>query len=138
MKLANDIKSLLEDDAKHLTEAMLIGEISPGNNASLAEHYTPQQIQQLTAELIQYQLDNKSLSLILPFLGTMKWLSLAEACLYARKSRNTLLKLISQNDIYGTKPDGSGDYIIDRESIDGYYNREREKLQAALIKRRAS
>lgn len=64
--------------------------------------------------------------------GEKKGDSLAEVCLYARKSKNTLLKLISQNEIYGTKPDNSGDYIIDRESIDGYYNRERDNIRVTL------
>jgi excisionase family DNA binding protein len=138
MKIGTDIRSLIEDDAKHLMEALLSGELSPGNNASLAEHYNPQQLQQLTAEIIQYQLDNKSLALILPFLWTMKWLSLAEACVYARKSRNTLLKLIEEGRISGSRPEGSGEFIIDRESIDAYYNAEQDKLRMKYQSRRAS
>lgn len=127
LKISKDIRTLIEGDSKQLTEMFLSGEISAGQ-LSLGEFYSPQEISQFSTAIMQHQLESKSLALILPYLCSMKWLSLQEACIYARKSRNTILKLISQNDIYGTKPEGSGDYIVDRESIDGYYNQERDRL----------
>lgn len=139
MKIANDIRALIEDDAKHLTEAFLSGEISPGETGtvSLSDHWTEEGIHRFAVSIIQYQLDNKSLAFILPFLGTMKWLSLAEACVYSRKSRNTLLELIKTGKIYGTKPEGSGDYVVDRESIDQFYftNKHERELHLKRIGR---
>lgn len=61
---------------------------------------------------------------------TMKWITLNEACLYARKSINSMVKLIVRNKIYGTKRDG--EWIVDRESIDAYYNCERDEMRIRL------
>lgn len=63
-------------------------------------------------------------------LKTMKWIGLKDACFYARKSINTIKKLIGENKIYGTKK--GGEWIIDRESIDRFYNAERDALRVKL------
>ena len=52
-----------------------------------------------------------------------KWMTLDEACGYAKVSRNTLRRWIDKGLIYGTKT--TGDWRIDRESIDDYFNMER-------------
>ena len=132
MKIANDIRSIFEDDAKKLTEAFLTGEIK----APLSEMADQSDVHAFAADILRFQFDSSMLSLIIPFLGTMKWLSLDEACIYARKSRNTILELIIKGDkkgnmIYGTKG-GGGEWIVDRESIDAYYNEERLALQEKL------
>lgn len=66
-------------------------------------------------------------------LVTARWITLAEALVYSCiKSRNTFLKLINTGKIYGTKRDG--EYIVDRESIDRYYNAERDEARIHLTK----
>lgn len=138
MKIANDIKIIFEDDAKRLTEAFMTGEI-PVPSADSSNPSYMSNLHEIASDILRFQLDSKMLSLIIPFLGTMKWLSLDEACLYARKSRNTILDLIKEGKIYGTKAEG-GEWIVDRESIDAYYNEERLALQEKLrdLRRRAS
>ena len=63
-------------------------------------------------------------------LQTIRWLTLAEACLYSRRSNNTLKKLIRENQIYGTKK--GGEWIVDRESIDAFYNADRDEMRIKL------
>lgn len=63
-------------------------------------------------------------------LKTMKWIGLKDACFYARKSITTMKKFILENKIYGTKK--GGEWIIDRESIDRFYNAERDALRVRL------
>ncbi len=63
-------------------------------------------------------------------LRTMKWIGLKDACFYARTSITTMKKLICENKIYGTKK--GGEWIIDRESIDRFYNAERDALRVRL------
>lgn len=127
MKLASDIKILLEEDVKKLTEAFLTGEIK----LPLPEMADQADVHSLSADIIRFQLEGRMASAILPYLSTMKWLSLDEACIYSRKSRNTMLDLIKEGKIYGTKAEG-GEWIVDRESIDAYYNEERLALQEKL------
>ena len=128
MKIGNDIKSLIEDDVKHLTDAFLTGEISV-DSISLADKFSPELLHKLSADIIRYQVEKKILSSLIPFLGTMKWLTLAEACIYARCSRNTLINWMESGKIYASKPDGSGTYIIDRQSIDNYFNELRDNAR---------
>jgi len=53
-----------------------------------------------------------------------RWLTLQEAMAYAKvKSKTTMLKWINEGYIYGHKR--SGQWIIDRESIDDWFNSER-------------
>ena len=52
-----------------------------------------------------------------------KWLTFKQAQEYAEVSPNTLRKWINQGYIYATKP--TGDWRIDRESIDDFFNMER-------------
>jgi excisionase family DNA binding protein len=63
-------------------------------------------------------------------LKSMKWLGLRDACFYMRRSVNTIKKLIFENKIYGTKI--GGEWIIDRESIDRFYNVDRDVLRVKL------
>jgi len=134
MKLASDISSLIEDDIRKLTEAFCTGEISIPGLGDIFRHESV--LQRLAADIIRYQLESRMLSLVLPYLSTLKWLSMQEACFYSRKSRNTLLELIKTGTIYGTKPEGSGDYVVDRESIDSYYSDDRNKRRLHLAGRR--
>lgn len=68
----------------------------------------------------------------IPYIQSMKWLRLREACIYSRRSRNTILEWIKCGNIYGAKPEGSGEYIIDRESIDNYYNSLKKEREIRL------
>lgn len=53
-----------------------------------------------------------------------KWLTVSEAMLYAEvKSRKTILAWINEGYIYAFRRTGS--WIIDRESIDKWYNKDR-------------
>ena len=60
---------------------------------------------------------------------TPKWMSMAEACEYARMSRDTMTKLIDEGHVYAKKlAEKSGKYIIDRETIDCFLNNGRVNL----------
>jgi hypothetical protein len=63
-------------------------------------------------------------------LKTMKWIGLNDACFYARRYIATMKKLISENKIYGSKK--GGEWVVDRESIDAYYNYERDEMRLRL------
>ena len=63
-------------------------------------------------------------------LKTMKWIGLNDACFYSRRSITTIKKLISENKIYGAKK--GGEWVVDRESIDAYYNYERDEMRVRL------
>ena len=52
-----------------------------------------------------------------------KWMTLNEACQYAKVSPNTMRRWINRGLVYATKT--TGDWRIDRESIDDYFNMER-------------
>ena len=53
-----------------------------------------------------------------------KWLTVTEAMLYAQvKSRKTILSWINEGYIYAFRRTGS--WVIDRESIDNWYNKDR-------------
>lgn len=64
---------------------------------------------------------------------TMKWITLQEAVIYARKSLNTVKKLINEGKIYGSKK--GGEWIVDRASIDSYYNEDRDLMRIKLSER---
>ena len=51
-----------------------------------------------------------------------RWLTLREACQYARVSKNTLKKLIEEGHITAKRLEGK--WIIDRFSIDAFYASE--------------
>ena len=54
-----------------------------------------------------------------------KWLTMEEAMAYAKvKSKNTIKQWIRQGRIHGFRRSGKGNWIIDRESIDDWYNSE--------------
>ncbi len=63
-------------------------------------------------------------------LNCMKWLTLHEACIYARRSSNTIKKLVLEGKIYASKK--GGEWIVDRESIDRYFYTERDDLRIKL------
>lgn len=66
-------------------------------------------------------------------LATARWITLQEACAYmCLKSIKTVKGLILEGKIYGTK---KGEWIIDRESIDKYYNEERDKRRSIMKER---
>lgn len=48
-----------------------------------------------------------------------------EAMKYARVSRNTLRKWIENGDVYASKR--TGEWIVDLDSIDDFYNKDRIK-----------
>ena len=52
-----------------------------------------------------------------------KWLTFEEACGYAKVSPNTLRKWINKGLIYASKT--TGDWRVDRQSIDDFFNEER-------------
>jgi hypothetical protein len=53
-----------------------------------------------------------------------RWLTIKEAMAYAKvKSKTTMFKWINDGHIYAHKR--SGEWIIDRESIDDWFNSER-------------
>jgi hypothetical protein len=53
-----------------------------------------------------------------------KWLTVTEAMLYAQvKSRKTILSWINEGYIYAFRRTGS--WVIDRYSIDNWYNKDR-------------
>ncbi len=67
-------------------------------------------------------------------INTAKWLDLQEACLYSCLSENTLKGLIKAGHIYGKLVGGK--WIIDRQTIDDYYDAERaiERIQLEKVK----
>lgn len=137
MKIAADIKELIEADVKKLTELFLTGEISLPKEDPSSPSYESQ-VQNFASEIIRLQIEGRMAEAILPYLSTMKWFTLIEACIYMRKSKNTVLNLIKEGQIYGTKAEG-GEWIVDRETCDAYYNEERVKRQEKLKSiRRAS
>lgn len=52
-----------------------------------------------------------------------KWLTIEEASTYAKASIKKIRRWIDEGYIYGFKR--TGKYVIDRESIDNWYNSER-------------
>ncbi|OAQ21030.1 helix-turn-helix domain-containing protein [Thermosulfurimonas dismutans] len=54
--------------------------------------------------------------------ASQRWLTLREACRYARVSKNTLRRLIDEGYITAKRLDGK--WIVDRLSIDAFYGSE--------------
>ena len=52
-----------------------------------------------------------------------KWLTMEEAVVYAKTSMRKLRTWVDEGYIYGFKR--TGRYVVDRESIDQWYNSER-------------
>ena len=52
-----------------------------------------------------------------------RWLTIDEAMVYAKTSKKMLRSWIDEGHIYGFKR--TGRYVVDRESIDRWYNSER-------------
>jgi hypothetical protein len=63
-------------------------------------------------------------------LKTMKWITLQEASRYARMCSNKIKSKILEGKIYGTKKDG--EWLVDRESIDSYFNQDRDDMRVRL------
>lgn len=55
-----------------------------------------------------------------------RWLSMPKACRYSEMSKNTLMKCIKNGDIKASKKRGK--WIVDRESIDKYYEADIENV----------
>ena len=51
--------------------------------------------------------------------ASQRWLTLREACRYARVSKNTLRRLIEEGHIVAKRLEGK--WIVDRFSIDAFY-----------------
>lgn len=50
---------------------------------------------------------------------SQRWLTVTEACLYAKMSKNTLMGTIDSGHVFASKRGGK--WIVDRKSIDQYY-----------------
>ena len=50
---------------------------------------------------------------------SQRWLSMSEACIYSKMSKNTLMLCINDGEIQAVKRRGK--WIVDRLSIDSYY-----------------
>lgn len=50
---------------------------------------------------------------------SQRWLTVQEACRYAKMSRTTLMECVNSGDIKGSRRRGK--WIVDRLSIDTYY-----------------
>lgn len=50
-----------------------------------------------------------------------RWMKISEAAQYARKSKNTLRKLIKNGDIYAFQEGEDCNWVVDRKSIDEFY-----------------
>lgn len=139
MKLPADIMGHLDEDRKKLSEALIAGEISTGQGMALRDFLKEHEIEQLAGDILRFLLERRALSLFFTILGSMRWLELPLACLYARKSQNTLKAWIAdpENPVYGLKTgDGvTSPIIVDRESIDKFYNEGRTSLEEEAINR---
>lgn len=66
---------------------------------------------------------------------SQRWLTMREACLYAKMSKNTLMGCIADGNIKASKQRGK--WIVDRSSIDAYYeDGETEALVNDLLAKR--
>jgi hypothetical protein len=50
---------------------------------------------------------------------SQRWLTITEACLYSKMSKNTLMGTIGSGHVFASKRGGK--WIVDRTSIDQYY-----------------
>ena len=57
-----------------------------------------------------------------------RWLTMEEAVVYAKTSMRKLRNWVDEGYIYGFKR--TGKYIVDRESIDKWYNSERINVRS--------
>lgn len=136
MKIAPDITSVIEDDALRLTEALISGEIALADGRGLSEMgLTEADMHRLAREVLNFMLDRRLLAPVIQYLSTMKWLTLQEAYIYTRRSRNTIIRWLEDGKIYGSKPEGSGDWLVDRESIDSYLYAVRDQRRIHLARR---
>lgn len=84
---------------------------------------TRHEVQRLIDQAVSQIVDQLS-----PHAFTSPWLTVPEAEVYAKVKRATLLRWVDEGLIYGFKR--TGDWIIDRQSIDDYYNTEKLNLAA--------
>lgn len=68
----------------------------------------------MTSELSELLAEVRKLTAI-----SQRWLTVKEACAYAKMSRETLMQAVNLGEIRGRKRPIGG-WIIDRESIDEY------------------
>lgn len=102
------------------------GDILAGEKV-LSEYLSDEEIDFLVLRILRFSLDNRLLSTHIHALGSMRWLTMFEACLYSRKSVTTLKKWVEEGKIYGGPPEDGGDWILDRISIDDFYEARREE-----------
>ncbi len=143
MKVADDIRTLFEEDIRALTEALVSGEICLHDGRKLTDlGLSEGDVHHLAGEVQRFTLSMRSL--LLPYLSQMKWLEMPLACIYARTSPNTLKKWIEDplNPVYAFKTGkdtgkrkSTSPIVVDRESIDAYYNGDRAGLVEEAIKR---
>jgi hypothetical protein len=140
---ADDIRTLFEDDISALVAALISGEICLHDGGKLMDlDLSEGEVHHLAGEVQRFMLSARSL--LLPYLGQMKWLEFPLACIYARTSPNTLKKWMEDplNPVYGFKTGRDSEnrkstspIVVDRESIDAYYNGDRAGLIEEAIKR---
>jgi excisionase family DNA binding protein len=68
-------------------------------------------------------LASKIAPLIASELHVSQWLTMREACDYAKVKDDVLRKWIAKGFIYATKKGGK--WVVDRDSINSFYNRDR-------------
>lgn len=56
-----------------------------------------------------------------------RWLTLKEACQLLKKCRQTVVKMITDGEIYGTKK--TGHWLIERASIDAFLYEDKKTIE---------
>ena len=118
---------------------MLAGEIALADGSGILERaLTEGDVHRLAGEVLRYGMESRLLALFMAALSSMKWLTLAEAEVYSRMGRTLLREKIEDPNcrIYGTRQ-GEGrksGIIVDRESIDSHYNKDREDFIAEILR----
>jgi hypothetical protein len=132
--ILGDLNAAVMADIAQLTRATLNGDISLPDGRSLTDPgpLSEGDVHAFVKELIGYMLENQSLAALMSALGSMTWLTLAEAMLYSRvKDRKTIRKLLDDGIIYGS--DALGDWRVERKSIDDALGAR--KLMLAALER---
>ena len=133
----SDIKNQVASDAGALSTALMSGSIKAGEKA-LSTFLNEDEVELLVLRIIEFAITEKLLTICIQALGSMKWMSMTEACLYSRKSPNTLKGWVNDGKIYASPPDVSGEWVFDRESIDSFLYGPRDKRRLELKRRRVT
>jgi len=135
LSVSSDIRDQVDRDAGLLVSAIRRGDIRAGDKV-LIEYLTDAEVELLVLRILRFAMTEKLLSVYIHALSSMKWLTMAEACMYSRKSPNTLKAWADDSRIYGTPAGESGSWIFDRESIDSFFNGPRDERRLELERRR--